>query len=101
MRLLNACPTSRGPMTGIFGAGENPKPGMLGAMTWKAGLEALVGLVSWVIIGPTSMKLPGQPWMKRRGMASVRLDLWWTKWRGTGSVKLELGPVVTVVVNWV
>lgn len=76
MRLLSAWPTSLGPMPGILGAGEKPKPGRLGAITWNAGLEGSGGLVSWLIIGPTSMKLPGQPWMKRRGMASLRLERW-------------------------
>lgn len=37
--------------------------------------------------------------MKRRGIASARLERWWTKCNGTGSVKIDLGPVVTVVVN--
>jgi hypothetical protein len=48
----------------------------------------------------TSMKLPGHPWMKRRGTASERLERWWTKWRGMGSVKLEGLAVWTVVVKW-
>lgn len=48
----------------------------------------------------TSMKLPGQPWMKSKGMASLRLERWWTKCNGTGFVKFEFGPVRTEVVNW-
>ena len=99
MSAWNAYPDSRAPHPGFFGAGENAKPGMLGATTWKAGEEALGGLRRPSRILPTSMKLPGQPWMKSKGMASVRLERWWIKWRGTGLVKLDLGPVETKVVK--
>jgi hypothetical protein len=49
---------------------------------------------------PTSRKEPGQPWMKRRGMALGRGERWWTKCRGTESEKFEPGWAVTVVANY-
>lgn len=72
---------------------------MLGATTWKAGEEGEGGLRRPSRIPFTSMKLPGQPWMKSKGMASVRLERWWMKCKGMGLEKFDLGPVMTVVVK--
>ena len=72
MSALKAWPEPRAPRPGFSGAGENPKPGMLGATTWKAGKEGFGGFVRPSMMLPTSKKLPGQPWMKRRGGASAR-----------------------------
>ncbi len=74
-----------GSMPGIWGAGLKPYPGMEGATTWKAGKPG-GGSVKGSSRPPTSIKEPGVPCMKRRGMALGCEEQWCTKWRGMGSV---------------
>ena len=45
----------------VFGAGENPNPGISGATTWKAGLLAS-GFTSAGITFSNSTLVLGQPW---------------------------------------
>jgi hypothetical protein len=47
---------------------ENPKSTKLGATTWNAGIS-FPPFTNSVKILVTSMKLPGQPWTNRSGIA--------------------------------
>lgn len=58
---------------------ENPNPGILGQTTWKVGTFSCPGpdggLQSASIMRETAMKLSGNPWTKRSGIAFGDGDL--------------------------